>query len=181
MRWEMLHYLALLASRFAHLHILCITRENHVELQRDARLAGLRDERLHIVQADFDAMPDYIRLMHFGLFFIKPSFSKKGSAPTKLAEFLACGVPVVINDGVGDSGKLVKQNRVGVVIDRVDQTNLEVSLEDVKSMLRDETIAERCRKTAGEVFDLAGGVARYRDLYSTLGNSRSRAAEAAML
>jgi len=103
------------------------------------------------------------------LFFIKPSFSKRASAATKLAEFLGSGVPVVINDNVGDSGALVREGKVGVVLPpNADVASLEEAAPKVWSIISDPGASARCRATAVELFDLDKGVDRYRRLYARI-------------
>src|SRR5207249_3474453 len=80
-------------------------------LRTDAARAGLPADRLVLTRGSFDEMPALMRLMHVGVFFIRVCFSKRASAATRLAEFLGCGIPVVINDGIGDSGALVRDGR----------------------------------------------------------------------
>ena len=129
--------------------------------------------RLVITQARFEEMPRYIRMFDAGVFFIKPSFSKRASAATKLAEFLGCGVPIVINDGVGDSGAIVRDGHVGGILSSLDAAAFAAALPQVRAILSDTTMAERCRHVATAVFDLEVGVARYRRLYRQLIAGRS--------
>lgn len=63
-----------------------------------------------------DLVPKYLSISDWGLFFIKPVFSKKASSPTKLAEFLAMGIPVITNKGVGDVDEFIKSNNAGVLV-----------------------------------------------------------------
>jgi glycosyltransferase involved in cell wall biosynthesis len=153
----------------SRLKILIVTRDNHEALRRDLQNAGVPPERLAITRTDFSDMPRYVRLFDAGLFFIKPSFSKRASAATKLAEFLGCGVPVIINDGVGDSGVIVRETRVGVVLPpKADVASLEEAAPKLWSIISDPSTAARCRATALELFDLDKGVERYRRLYARL-------------
>lgn len=171
MRDDMLRYLARLASSFERLRVLIVTREDHDCLRRDAEAAGIPANQLVVTKADFTEMPRFTRLFDAGLFFIRPSFSKRGSAATKLAEFLACAVPVIINDGVGDSGDVVKERGVGVVLPDVREESFSRSLPQVKSLLTDPRTGDRCRRVATEQFDLDRGVARYGELYRLLSRS----------
>lgn len=168
LRKEMLAYLALFASQVANVKVLVVTREDHHCLQTDAALAGLDAGRLVLVRATFEEMPSFVRLMACGLFFIRPTFSKKGSAATKLGEFLACGVPVVINAGVGDSDRIVRDGRAGVVLPDITQKSFEDSMEAVQAMLADSDTQHRCRRTAQDIFDLDQGVRSYKTLYNQL-------------
>ena len=45
--------------------------------------------------------------------FYKKSFSKKFSSPTKVAESLACGIPVVYTEGIGGFNKDMKEMNLG--------------------------------------------------------------------
>jgi len=41
--------------------------------------------------------------------FITPCFSKLGSSPNKTAEYLAMGLPTVLNRGIGDGNQLIDE------------------------------------------------------------------------
>src|SRR5205085_9358910 len=125
--------------------VLIVTRDDHAALRRDAEAAGLPADRLVLRSAPFEEMPRYVRLMDAGVFFISPAPSKRGSAATKLAEFLGCGVPVIVNDGVGDSGIIVRTDRVGVVMADVTPATQAASIDEVRAMLADSGVAGRCR------------------------------------
>ena len=168
MRHEMLRYLAYLSRAIESLRVLIVTREDHAALRRDAVTCGVPHAALAITRAAFSEMPRYMSLFDVGLFFIRPVFSKRASAATKLAEFLACGVPVIINDGVGDSGAIVRDRRVGVVLPTVDSAAFARSVPMVRALLADSAVRDRCRGAAGEVFDIERGTDRYRALYQQL-------------
>jgi glycosyltransferase involved in cell wall biosynthesis len=168
LREDTLRYLAALTRTFDRARILIVTRDDHATLRRDAEAAGIAPDRLSLTRADFADMPRLIRLFDAGVFFIRPALSKRGSAATKLAEFLACGVPVVINDGVGDSGGIVREGRVGVVLPAMDPQSVAQSLPEVRRVLDDGSMAERCQRVATERFDLEQAVEKYRTLYGRL-------------
>ncbi len=168
LREPMLECLSYLARRNDRVKILIVTRENHDQLRLDARRAGIPDDRLVLAQAPFAAMPDYLRLMDLGLFFIKPCFSKRGSSATKLGEFLATGVPVVINDGIGDSGAIVQNHGVGVVLPSLAAEEFETAAKAIEVLLKDPLRSRRCRETAEKYFDLKAGVEKYDALYTRL-------------
>lgn len=168
LRQVMLEYLNFMIKNVETIKALIVTREDHQKLYEDALAAGIPREKLVLAEADFAHMPSYIRLMDLGMFFIRVCFSKRGSAATKLGEFLACGVPVVINDGVGDSGGIVQRHRVGVVLANTTTEEFEASLPTVGKVLRDPESRKRCREVAHRYFDLETGVREYHELYSEL-------------
>lgn len=168
LREPTLAYLSLLVKWIDGASVLCVTREDHARLRADALAAGIPDEQLALARAEFGEMPAYLRLMDLGVFFITPCFSKQASAATKLAEFLATGIPVVINDGIGDSGMIVRAHGAGVVLPQTTNAAYEASLPQVMALLRDPERSVRCRRAAERCFDLQAGVQRYHALYERL-------------
>lgn len=168
LRAEMLEFLAFACRELPAAKVLFVTREDYQRLRADALNAGIPAERLVLTRASFSEMPRYLSLIDVGLFFIRPTFAKRGSAATKMAEFLAAGIPVVINDGVGDSGGIVRDHGVGIVIDGLDPVAFDTALPAFRSLIADETIEILCREVAERLFDLELGVQNYKEMYQTL-------------
>jgi glycosyltransferase involved in cell wall biosynthesis len=165
LRMPMLQCLARLVQRIESAKILIVTREDVAALRADAAVVGIPQERLVITSAPYSQMPDYMRLMDVGLFFIKVCFSKQGSSATKLAEFLATGVPVIINDGIGDSGGIVAEHRAGIVLSEATVAALDGRWAELQAMLADPGTPARCRDAARAYFDVDEGSRAYDRLY----------------
>jgi glycosyltransferase involved in cell wall biosynthesis len=168
LREPMLDYLAFLLRRIDRLKILVVTAEDHEELKAHAVGRGVSPERLVLTRTTFSQMPAFFRLMDVGMFFIKPVFSKKGSAATKLGEFLASGVPVVINEGVGDSAEIVRGERIGVVLSDLDAETFAGTFGQVRALFDDPEVRLRCRHAGMTVFNQAAGAAKYEAIYTTM-------------
>jgi glycosyltransferase involved in cell wall biosynthesis len=169
LRHETLAYLGRLVRALPNACVLFVTREDHAALRRDGEAAGIPAAAMVLAAADFRAMPAHIRLMRLGVFLIKPCFSKTGSAATRLAEFLGTGVPVVINDGIGDSGRIVRDHDVGIVLPAATAEAFDASVPDVRALIFDTGASDRCRATARRIFDVNDAVVRYHALYDRLG------------
>jgi glycosyltransferase involved in cell wall biosynthesis len=115
-------------------------------------------------------IPDYLSAADIALSFIKPSFSKLASSPTKNAEYLACGLPLVANSRVGDTAELTRADGTGVIIDELTDENYRRALAELERLLENnEELAAKCRASARKRFDLGGvGGERYRRLYRRL-------------
>lgn len=168
LRSEMLSCLALLQRRWPQARILAVSREEESLLRRDAAAAGIDPARFLIRRANFREMPDWLNEMDLGLFFIRRCFSKTGSAATKLGEFLACGVPVVINDGIGDSGEIVRNERVGLVLAEPATAELDRRCSELEALLADPATSARCRQAAERHFNLQDGICSYNGIYEEL-------------
>jgi glycosyltransferase involved in cell wall biosynthesis len=153
-----------LAVRFARelgLPFTVLTRE--VESAR-AALDGVPADVRTVPQA---AMRDELREGDVGLCLIRRSFSKTASAPTRLAEYLAAGMPVAVTP-VGDLERIVEEGGVGVVLREEDDASLADAAERVKRLAVDPAVRARCRAVAREVFDVEAGARAYATLYESL-------------
>jgi glycosyltransferase involved in cell wall biosynthesis len=106
-------------------------------------------------------VPQYIYASDASLCFIKPSFSKKGSSATKMAEVMAMGVPVVTNPGWGDVAFLGEHAGALYIAGNGDDERLLLRLAE-----RPETGVNTFFK---DFFSLQGGIERYRRLYEIIG------------
>ncbi len=112
-------------------------------------------------------MSTTIPLYSFGVSVCKidagPSLS--AAMPTKIAEFLACGRPIVVNKGLGDMDRFINEFDAGVVLDGT-ASNLVESAEKMVSLLSDTDTPLRCRALAEKYFSMDVGAKKYLELYS---------------
>src|SRR4030095_7939176 len=78
--------------------------------------AGLTEHDFVIEAASPAEVPVYLRHARLGISFRKPSFAQIAASPTKIPEYLAAGLPVVCNAGIGDMDELIEREQVGVVL-----------------------------------------------------------------
>jgi glycosyltransferase involved in cell wall biosynthesis len=113
-------------------------------------------------------VPAHLFSGDIGLCLIKSSFSKTASAPTRFAEYLAAGMPVVVTQGVGDLEAIVEECGVGVVLRGEDDHSIATAAVRALSLAADHEARQRCRDLARERFDVDAGSARYAGLYRRL-------------
>jgi glycosyltransferase involved in cell wall biosynthesis len=103
------------------------------------------------------------------LSFITPTYSKSASSPTKIAEYLAAGLPVVANAGVGDLDEQLGEDRVGVLVTALTADGYARAIDELDALAAQPDLARRCRASAERRFDLASvGGPRYVELYRRL-------------
>lgn len=113
-------------------------------------------------------VPDALHSGDVGVSLCVSSFSKIASAPTRFAEYLAVGMPVVVNDGIGDVAAIVEEHRVGVVLHGEDDLAMRDATDSLRALLGEEGVPERCRQVARELFDVDSGTRSYARIYSRL-------------
>jgi glycosyltransferase involved in cell wall biosynthesis len=144
---------------------LIVNRGAHAYILEQLAAAGVPNTAFELTSATHAEVPRLMARMDAGVFFIKPVFSKQASAPTKLGEFLGCGIPCLGNAGVGDMATVLEGDRVGVALQAFDPASLALGLDKLLKLAADPATAARCVAAAQKHFSLAEGVAKYRDIY----------------
>jgi glycosyltransferase involved in cell wall biosynthesis len=167
-------YLAL-CERRPDARLLFVNRNEHDYIREGLARRGVALERFEIVTAEHREVPLQIARMHAAAAIIRPSFSKIASAPTKLAEYLGCGVPCVGNVGVGDIEEILEERRVGVTLSDFSVEDHRRAVDRLIALLEEPDLGERCVTTARQLFSLEAGVAAYRKIYLQLYGERGAA------
>jgi glycosyltransferase involved in cell wall biosynthesis len=152
--------------------LLVINRGGHDYIRERLLAGGVPESAVELREAIHAEVPAQMARMHAGVFFIKPVFSKQASAPTKLGEFLGCGIPCLANAGVGDMAEILEGDRVGVAVQDLDRASLDAGIQRLLALLAEPDIRERCVASAQRHFSLEEGVRRYQSVYDSLEAAR---------
>jgi glycosyltransferase involved in cell wall biosynthesis len=128
--------------------------------------AGLR-ARVLVRSASRDLVPRFIAVFDMLASLIQPSEARVGASPTKVAECLASGVPVICNAGVGDVAGQVRALDAGVIVDPWSDDEFVAAVERIDAM--GGHWGARLREASRKVFGLEIAHQRYLAIYSRLG------------
>ena len=168
---EMARFVGLLRRDRPDAALLVLTHHDSRELVLAARGEGLGDGDVVVRRVAPADMPSALSAGDLGLSFIQPCFSKLGSSPTKVAEYLAAGLPVVVNDGVGDQADLAAEASACVVLPSFEPGSLEAGASQAAAILRSPRPerAAAAHRVASARFSLSEiGIPRYLALYEML-------------
>jgi len=172
MFYEMIDFIKEALGLFPNLKFMVITQNDPQEIYDMAAEKGLESGKVIIKKPEYREVPGLISISDLALFFINPN-KKFGSFPIKFGEFLSCGIPVVINEGVGDTDKMVVENKLGVVVEKFGSPFYRDAIRKIKQYLEeDKGIKDRCRQAAESRLSLDSGVDKYYRIYSYLTKGR---------
>ena len=150
-------------------HLLVITLSDHNFAESIFRKKNLNMDDYTIIGKKFEDMPDYIASADVAIMFIMPVFSKIASCPTKFGEYLACGLPVVINSKIGDTQDIIQKNKIGVVINDFSVEEYDRKVKELLYLIeKDRGLRRRCRDVAKQYFSLNYGIESYLEVYQSL-------------
>ena len=145
------------------------TRDDPVLVRAAIDPAGVLGARLQIAPAASDRVQEVLQRQTASvMFYAGGEVSELGRSPTRMAEILGCGLPVVANAGVGDVAGIIRDHRVGVLVTGSSDAEMQQALCELDALLREPDLAVRCRKAAEDVFSLKVGTEKYVRLYDEL-------------
>jgi glycosyltransferase involved in cell wall biosynthesis len=169
--WYMTHEMFSFYKRLLLKHpdfvMLILTKDEKTKVINEAAAEGISPENLFVTYVQRKEVPAYLGISNCSIFFIRPTFSKTASSPTKHAELMGMGIPVICND-IGDTGNIIEATKTGVVVNSFTNNDYDKAVEQMNefSGISKDVI----RKAAFEYFDLKKGAEKYAALYSKILN-----------
>lgn len=149
--------------------LLIITQDAPEVFREVLRKKNVAEDSYFIFSAAHNEVAGWLSAADVGLALIKPLPSKRGSSPVKTSEYLASGLPVVANAGIGDLDKMIEGESVGALLRGFAEKDYAEAFEKIDALFREKNLRAHCRKVAYKHFDLeAVGAARYRRIYENL-------------
>ena len=147
-------------------HLLWLTTGSHDRVRDLMRSRNVENGSFSVLSTASSTVPSYLAAADAGLAFIKRCVSKVASSPTKNGEYLACGLPLIINAGVGDSDSLINDWKAGVLIEDFTEDEYAQAGRSIEQMVSEPGVRKSARSVAEQLFDLnAIGAERYARLY----------------
>ncbi len=160
---EMLDYFKVLKRKNNNAVFLFISGENPKHIMNEVEKKGIDQASIFIQSVLHKEVPLHISLFDESIFFIRASYSKKASSPTKQGEIMAMGIPLICNAGVGDTDRIVEKYHSGKIISEFSDEAYSIAIDDNGAFNR-----ERTMEGAREYFSLKEGVKNYLNVYKTI-------------
>lgn len=105
-----------LAEQHEAAHLLCLT-DDTARMRSVLAAGGVPTDRATVCRVPQERTAEYLSASDAGLLLRAPSRINNFSQPTKLGEYLAAGVPVIVSRGTGQVGALVEAHGAGLQVD----------------------------------------------------------------
>lgn len=149
-----------------------LTKHPAEETAKTFQKMGIDENDFEVLSVKPSEVGTYIRQSRLAISFRKSTFAQIAASPTKIPEYLAVGVPVVSNEGIGDTDALIENENVGVIVKDLSPEGYAGAVDKALELLQDESLAERCVRVAHSRFDLKTvGRNGYLNVYQRLSNA----------
>jgi glycosyltransferase involved in cell wall biosynthesis len=165
---EMFSFYKRLLQMYPSFIMLFLTKDDPSKVFSEVSSAGIPSNKIIITYSERKDLPVYLSLCDCSIFFIRPTYSKIASSPTKHGELMGMGIPVICND-IGDTGNIIRKTNTGVIVDSFNDHEYDRvinSFPDLLSMGK-----KNIRQAAFEYFDLEKGITKYSDVYKRVFSS----------
>jgi glycosyltransferase involved in cell wall biosynthesis len=170
--WYMLEEMLEFFKRMLVLHpkayFLFITPEHQKTIYEKAIQMGIPTNQIGVFSAKREEVPSAISLFDASIFFIRPTFSKSASSPTKQGELMGMGIPIICNTGIGDTDTIVKKYDSGDLVDLNDSLSIDKAIAKLSNTMN--LSSEKIISGAEDYFSLEHGVEKYNSIYKHLLN-----------
>lgn len=122
--------------------------------------------KIYIKDANRNQVPYYLGVFDILVSFIKPTYAKIASSPTKNAEALAMGIPLICNYGVGDLEEFFELTNAGKIINITSDEELINVVEDL--FLLKTLGGKKLRDESRKWFSLEIANKKYRNVYENI-------------
>jgi len=157
-----------LRQQIATATMLFVSRSDAASILSVAKLHSLEigPHDLRVVSGSRDEVSQWISAMDVGTCFCTPSFSSAGISATKLAEYLACGVPVIGNRHVGDTERILGEVNGGSLVSDFSDRSIKSATEALIHLLG--TDRQALRERARPLLDLPRAISAYNSIYDEI-------------
>jgi glycosyltransferase involved in cell wall biosynthesis len=167
---QMADFFAAFLQKRPDAHFLWLTLGSAEMIGKLMSKRGITATQYTVLSAAPSDVWSYLSAGDAGIAFYKPAFSRMATSPVKIAEYLACGLPLVINAGIGDSDAMITAERIGALVQDFNESEYADAANVVGAFVGypDQT-RRRAREIAERLFDVRRvGVQRYGRLYENV-------------
>ena len=121
--------------------------------------------RIKIESVPHENVFEKLAKANFGILLRPQHILSRVCSPIKFAEYLAAGLPLLLNEGIGDTEEVISKYNIGVIIRNND---FETAGREMKILLQDNKVYSRCLQAAKKEFDIEASFKQYEKIYNSL-------------
>jgi glycosyltransferase involved in cell wall biosynthesis len=147
--------------------LLCLTQQAS-EMKTLLKQHSIPEGAYILTSARHQEMSEWLRYMDWAVLFLNTRYAKRGSMPTKLAEFFSAGVRPIQHGCNAEVSEKVLEAGSGIVLGGLSEKDLRAAAKRVAMarLSRDDVL--RAREITRTHFSLEAGVAKYETLLTQL-------------
>lgn len=119
-RWQVIDKIVILfdmLNKFSKEKLFLLFLTTDIEQAQGFFSKNLSSSQYLVANIDHSSVPSYLMASDMGILLREQHLLNFVASPTKFAEYLMCGLPVIMSDNIGDTGKIIGKYKFGIIID----------------------------------------------------------------
>lgn len=146
--------------------IMILSTEDRSKLLNLARKFEMVENNLLIKTLTREEVPAYLSVADMGFVGVRQWPSKKYCSPIKTGEYLACGLPVIVPEGISDDFVILAQAGVGIVLPSFKKNSFQLVINEWKKGFMEN--GHGLRELARDYVASDRSIFTYKNLYAEL-------------
>jgi glycosyltransferase involved in cell wall biosynthesis len=165
---KMARFIKVAMDSGVRVHLSILSRAERALVASILNRADLPDTAWSFDSVPHGEMPDRLASHHAGLHFLPQGISQQGGSPTKIGEYWATGLPVIVTPNISDTDQVIRNERVGVIVPKHSEGDYLKAIQELLLLLEDRHTRLRCRRAAERHYSLEAGCEKQIALYNSL-------------
>lgn len=145
-----------------------VNRNDHVLIKEKLNAYGIKNNEVELISCEYPEVPSEMWGIDLGIFFYEWRKTHVSSVPTRMGEFLACGVPCLSDENGAGFLNILENEGVGIVLRSMDLAQINLAAKQAVMIAKQEDIRSKCVDVAKRHFSLEVGVKNYERVYCDL-------------
>lgn len=127
--------------------LIILTGDKHEAIQLKLNMAEVDLSKVVIKTISHNEVNNYLCAADFGFATIKPAPSKRYCSPVKMGEYWACGLPVLLTEGIADDAEIIDKEGGGALFN-YNESSIENAIKKILNQIQQPNNRELNRKLA---------------------------------
>jgi glycosyltransferase involved in cell wall biosynthesis len=142
-----------------------LTSGNIAQVEAEAGKLGFPDDVVRVRSVQPEEVPRELAHHDLGLILIAGTLGPAAASPTKIGEYLACGLPVVAEEAIGDAAEILLKSGAGCLIDSSRPDSWGGVVKAALELCDNPDTPRKAACTAQRHYSLANGIGQYAKAY----------------
>jgi glycosyltransferase involved in cell wall biosynthesis len=123
--------------------VVLLTNESQEKIHQYCKNSNLDPTIITVKFVPHSEVPKYLALGDFGICPVKPVPTKRYCTPIKNGEYWAMGLPVVIPNNISDDSDIIKLNKIGYVLNKLNNEEYLKSVLEIDLLLKNKDVLKQ--------------------------------------
>ncbi|WKV13432.1 glycosyltransferase [Marivirga harenae] len=123
------------SNQLDNFHLLLLSNEKDSFINKRLKEFNIPKKKLIKKFVKHSEMPQFLNIADFAFATIKSMEVSRFQSPVKIGEYWACGLPILLSQGIGDESDFIEKEKGGILIEKYTQLNLQNVIKRLKHLL----------------------------------------------